>query len=343
MSIVGIIANPSSGKDIRRIVAQAFLIGNREKSNIIRRALIGIAETGVKRVLIMPGKFGIGQLAIDDLKRSFPEVVARAQILDMDFVDSDVDSIRAANLLRDIGAGCIITIGGDGTTRVVSKGCGEVPLLPISTGTNNVLPQFVEGTIAGLAAGIIAQQGKALRETLCYRCKRLEILVNGEVVDYALIDVAAISTSFTGSKAVWEAEKIRQVAVTRAAPNTIGLSTLVGMVRPISPNDPYGAVVSLSFDGRKRIISAPIGPGLIAHLRLGEIVLLEPNQTVPVASERPLILALDGERELSLKSDDEAELRLTMNGPWIVNVERVLDWAVRKERFLLPRIYAERE
>ena len=37
--------------------------------------------------------------------------------------------IEAARRLVDLGAGAIITLGGDGTNRVVAKGCGDVPLV----------------------------------------------------------------------------------------------------------------------------------------------------------------------------------------------------------------------
>ncbi|GIT59723.1 MAG: hypothetical protein Ct9H300mP19_16710 [Dehalococcoidia bacterium] len=56
------------------------------------------------------------------------------------------------------GVDCIVTLGGDGTNRVVAKGCLEVPLVPISTGTNNVFPPNTEGTLAGIAAGSVATQ-----------------------------------------------------------------------------------------------------------------------------------------------------------------------------------------
>jgi len=42
MSKVGIIANPASGKDIRRLVAYASLVDNRERTNLVRRIILGI-------------------------------------------------------------------------------------------------------------------------------------------------------------------------------------------------------------------------------------------------------------------------------------------------------------
>ncbi|MDA8212194.1 MAG: ATP-NAD kinase, partial [Clostridia bacterium] len=51
MSTVGIIANPASGKDIRRLVAHATVVDNIEKVNLVRRILLGLQAVGVKQVL----------------------------------------------------------------------------------------------------------------------------------------------------------------------------------------------------------------------------------------------------------------------------------------------------
>ncbi len=48
MSLVGIIANPASGKDIRRLVAFGSVFGNQEKVRIVRRVLLGLAAVGRK-------------------------------------------------------------------------------------------------------------------------------------------------------------------------------------------------------------------------------------------------------------------------------------------------------
>ena len=48
---VGIIANPASGKDIRRLVAYGTVFDNQEKVNIVRRVLLALSGTGVGRVL----------------------------------------------------------------------------------------------------------------------------------------------------------------------------------------------------------------------------------------------------------------------------------------------------
>src|SRR3954449_9840870 len=56
---IGIIANPASGKDIRRLVAHASTFDNNEKINIVRRALLALDAVGVERVIYMPDEYGI--------------------------------------------------------------------------------------------------------------------------------------------------------------------------------------------------------------------------------------------------------------------------------------------
>lgn len=59
MDAVGIIANPASGKDIRRLVAYGTVFDNQEKVNIVRRVLLGLAAVGIKQVVFMPDYFGM--------------------------------------------------------------------------------------------------------------------------------------------------------------------------------------------------------------------------------------------------------------------------------------------
>ena len=59
MSKVGIVANPASGRDIRRLVAQAWVVSNQEKSALTARLLRGLEAAGVEQVLYMPEPAGI--------------------------------------------------------------------------------------------------------------------------------------------------------------------------------------------------------------------------------------------------------------------------------------------
>lgn len=331
MSLVGIIANPASGKDVRRLVSQAITVGNQQKANIVRRALMALAAVGVDRVEIMPDQYGIGLGALDGL-RSRPDVIARTTILDLPVDGTADDTLRAAEYFNAADAGCLITLGGDGTVRMAARGCGEVPILPVSTGTNNVVPTFIEGTIAGLAAGCVARHATSAPRRFCHRHKRLDIRINGRLVDSALVDAALIAARFVGARAVWESEPLRQLFVTRAHPASIGLSSIIGMLRPISLSEPHGAVVLMGNPGRR--VVAPIAPGALTVVAIQQIEMLQPNIAYPVANERPAVLALDGEREIELNPDDRAEVILRVDGPWIVDVERTMLWAVSEGQFV---------
>jgi predicted polyphosphate/ATP-dependent NAD kinase len=332
LSLVGIIANPASGKDIRRLVSHATVVNNNEKVSIVRRVLLSLYASGVRRVEIMPDRFGIGSRALDGL-RTHPQVLTGTSLIDMPFDGTGDDSLRAARYLRDARAGCIVVLGGDGTCRIVAKGCGDLPLLPISTGTNNVIPAFVEGTIAGVAAAYVDLHPETEREQLCDRHKQLLVYVNGQQVDQALVEVTLVATSFLGARAVWQTESLRQVFATRAQAAQIGLSSIIGVVHPVDPDYAGGASVSVLSDGRK--VMAPIAPGLLAPVGIGEVIDLKPGVRYPVKGCRPAVLALDGEREITLYGHDEAEVALQVDGPWIVDVERTLTLAVAEGAFYL--------
>jgi predicted polyphosphate/ATP-dependent NAD kinase len=57
--IVGIIANPVSARDIRRIISHAGNLQITDRANILLRILAGLAATGVQQVVMMPENAGI--------------------------------------------------------------------------------------------------------------------------------------------------------------------------------------------------------------------------------------------------------------------------------------------
>jgi predicted polyphosphate/ATP-dependent NAD kinase len=60
MASIGIIANPASGKDIRRLVSHATVIDNNEKINIVERIVLGAQALGVEKVFVMPDSYNMG-------------------------------------------------------------------------------------------------------------------------------------------------------------------------------------------------------------------------------------------------------------------------------------------
>jgi predicted polyphosphate/ATP-dependent NAD kinase len=327
---VGIIANPASGSDIRRLVSLGSNFGTQEKINIIQRTLVGLDAAGFDRLYLMPDVFHIGESALNRLPQEMAGLHDRVNLLDMNVGNCAEDSTIAARQMRDAGVGCIIVLGGDGTSQAVAKGCGGVPILPISTGTNNVVSYPVEGTVAGLAAGFVARFPEMLSK-VAFRSKWLEILVGDNEPDMALVDVAVVEGLVIGSRAIWEPKKLQQAILTRAEPTSIGISSLGGFIEPISPQEPRG--LHLRF-GKPKIcrVKAPLAPGLIASFGVEQVRILSIGDVVIVQGGR--LLALDGEREIPLRQGQSAQIYLRQDGPWIVDVYQALQVAA-EHKFLV--------
>ncbi|MFP6817128.1 MAG: hypothetical protein VB949_15870, partial [Pseudomonadales bacterium] len=66
MGTIGIIANPASGKDVRRLVARASVFDNQEKQAIVRRVLVGLVAAGADEVAYLDDRHGIVRTALED-------------------------------------------------------------------------------------------------------------------------------------------------------------------------------------------------------------------------------------------------------------------------------------
>lgn len=334
MQSVGIIANPASGKDIRRLVAYATVFDNNEKVNLVRRILLGLDALGVQRVYFMPDYFGFYHRALDGLAGKHRPAL-ETRLLDMSIEANQEDSRRAAALMSAAGVRCIITLGGDGTNRVVAQGAGEVPLLPISTGTNNVFPVMVEGTIAGLAAGLLVT-GVVRPEQALVRAKKLVIYINGRPVDSALVDAVVLTDCFIGSRAVWEVDKIKQIVVTRGATTNIGIASVAGGIRHIGAEEPLGMHLVVGNKNAPLQVKAAIGPGLLRTVPVAQHELLSPGPKVAVL-ENPCVIAVDGEREIKVNRGERAEVELSLAGPLVLDINRTMSAAAAGGAFLEKR------
>ena len=327
MSIVGIIANPASGKDIRRLVSYASLMSNRDKTDLVRRIILGIQSTGVDEIVIMPDYHGLGSAAASGLGREHRD--NQTSILDMKISGTQDDSTRAMALMKEIGAGCVVTVGGDGTNRAVAKGDRSVPIVPLSTGTNNVFPVMVESTIAGIAAGVVAR-GIVDEDKVISVTKRLIITENGEERDMALIDAVALEEAFVGARAVWNLGEVRQIICTRAEPESIGLSAIGGSVCPVWSDDDYGLYLELG-DG-ELVCRAAVLPGVVKEVGIRRYRKLMFGEEVSLLV-KPCLLALDGEREMVVKSDDEIRIRVERDGPRVVDINLAVRQAAEQGFF----------
>lgn len=319
MAVVGIIANPVASKDIRRLVAQGRVIPDWEKVNTVRRVMLGLQSVGVDRVVAMPDSSNLCRRARDD-----SHLLVEFSLLEMAAQYTEGDTIRAARLMGELGVDCLVTLGGDGTNRAAARGCSSIPLVAISTGTNNVLPAMVEGTVAGIAAGLVAL-GRLDLDRVATVSKTLEIYVDGQYQDLALVDLALSRERFVASRAIWDWSTLYQVFLTRAEPFSIGLSAVGGQLQPVYPGDDQGLryVLGEPAMGECVSVTAPIAPGMVTEVAIAEWQHLNLEEAVQV-EPRHYTVALDGERAFNVNPQQQLEVVLRRNGPAVVNVQRVM-------------------
>lgn len=327
MARVGIMANPASGKDIRRLVAHGSTFNNQEKVNIVRRILLGLDALGVGSVLTMPDAFGICRQAQERITLAIP-----VQELDLPVEYTAADTTAAGARMQELGVDCIVCLGGDGTSRALAKAGVTVPILPVSTGTNNVFPYMIEGTLAGLAAGIVARGLVTSQEAIAQR-PRLDIVVDGEVVDLALVDAVICDDRALGSRAVWDVTKVRLVVVARCLPAQIGFMALAGNLPPSDGHYGRGRVITVHPEAPA--VLAPIAPGLIVPVGVQESAFLAAWEEVEVPRGVGTI-ALDGERERKIRPQERLSIRLNPQGPRVIDPHRALEHAAAQGVFRLP-------
>ena len=85
-AIVGVVANPLSGRDIRRLVTQASVFPTAEKASMIQRMLAAFGAVGVHRVLLSTDLGGISAAVFRAIGRR-PARRAHARWPDVEFLD----------------------------------------------------------------------------------------------------------------------------------------------------------------------------------------------------------------------------------------------------------------
>ncbi len=313
--LVGLIANPAAGRDIRRLAAYASVVPNHEKAAIVRRVLRGVAAAGAGRVAYLPD---LGRVVTSALDGAQPPMTVEP--LPMRATGQAEDSSQAARLLEDAGAAVIVTLGGDGTNRAVAAGCHDVPVVAISTGTNNVFPTMIDGTVAGLAAGLLAA-GRVDPGAVTRRTKRV-VVSCAEGEDFALVDAASCRDPFVGSRAIWEPGRVHRLVLTRADPWNVGLSAVAGALCPVGASEPAGLFVEL---GDGPAVTVPLAPGLVVPVPVTGWRRLALGERVRIGDGGGTV-ALDGERELTPSGPVTAIV--TMDGPRVVDIRAALRAAV---------------
>ena len=232
------------------------------------------------------------------------------------------DTTNAAVAMR--GAGAVVTLGGDGTNRAFAKGWLDAPLIPLSTGTNNAFPVMREATTAGAAAGLLVSRRIPL-EAVAERAKVIHVDIEGEPPDLALIDAVLTHDRFVGARALDDPDKLIAAMLTRADPAGVGMTSVGGFAHPLSEREDRALI--LTFDGASpRRVVAALAPGRFESIGLGHARTALLGE--PVQLTGPGVLAFDGERERVLGPGQTATFRTLRDGPWVVDVRKVLARAV---------------
>jgi len=326
MRAVGLVANPASGKDIRRLAGKASVFDNREKLAIVRRAVIGAIAAGARRFVYMSDSHGIVKQAIAET--TIPRGV-RFEALPSSGTASAMDTIVAAEQMAQKDCAVVLVLGGDGTNRAFVRGWRDATLVSLSTGTNNVFPVMAEATVAGMALGLIAADKVASR-LVATQAKVIDVVIEAEEQDIALIDAVITRDAFIGAKALLDPSQLKEALLCRAEPAAVGITSLGGLVRPVSDKDDFGLHLTFTKGGRQLL--APMGPGMFAKVEIGKTRLVKFDQAVK--AQGPSVIALDGERERVIAPGQRIEMRISRRGPWVVDLAATLRRAAKQKIFL---------
>jgi len=323
---VGILANPMAGRDVRRLIGRALQQTPDMKRNQIQRAVVGAVAAGARRVLLMRDVFRAAESAIESLR-----LHADVALLDGPIETNAGDTRRNALALRDAGCGALIVLGGDGTNRQVALAWPDAPLIPLSTGTNNVFPEMLEATSAGAAAGLVAAGAVSIDE-VSRRCKVVEVEYPNSETDLALVDVALLEGDHPGSLLAFDPTQLRDLVLTRAEPAAVGMSPIGGLLQPVGRDDPGGITVRCTApDAGGRPLLVPISPGLYRTAYVAHVAPLEEGVWTQVSG--PGVVATDGDRMRMLGPRETARARVMRRGPRVIDVPRTLTLAAKRGIF----------
>lgn len=320
--LLGIIVNPFSGRDVRRVAARASTSDHHDKQQQVTRLVLGALSQGVDKIYLAHEPFRINEKAVENLP-----VRNQIEILKFPLTHTAGDTTTMSQMMWDQGCRVFIVLGGDGTSRIVARAFPEATILPLSTGTNNVFPYRLEASVAGMAAGLVAT-GKVSAES-CLRCKRIHIQKDDDT-DIALIDAVLLRNDFIGSLLPFNAEDLSTIVLSRAEPAAIGISPIGGFITPVGHVDDGGVMVECN-DAAHRRINVPISPGL--HREVGIESTRKLTLEEVVQFNGPGILAFDGDRTLKLAEGESATALIRRDGPRIIEAERVMTQAAASKLF----------
>ncbi|HXF47033.1 MAG TPA: NAD(+)/NADH kinase [Burkholderiaceae bacterium] len=334
---IGLIANPVSARDIRRVVANAGNLQTSDRVNIVLRVLSAAAACGVQRVLTMPDRAGLRALLQRALQRERArEAWPRVEFLDMEPTSSVADTFIATQRLVQAGVAAIVVLGGDGTHRAVVRElrrlAAPIPIAGLSTGTNNAFPEMREPTVTGIAVGLYAS-GRVSAASVLAAEKLLEVVVESPHEtrhEIAIVDAVISAERCVGARALWKPDSLRAAYLAFADPQCIGLSALGGLLHPVGRRQRGGLAIDIAPDPHAAAVTlhAPIAPGMVRPVPIAGWRPLAADAPVAV-TQREGTVALDGERELAFERGSRLCITLRENAFFTLDVTRCMLLAAR--------------
>ncbi|GGC55282.1 NAD(+)/NADH kinase [Haloferax sulfurifontis] len=341
---IGLVVNPAAGRDIRRLTGGASVSNNYAKRRTAGCVLAGLTLVDDVEVLVMPDSTGLADRIVDDAPADVD-----VEFVEMTVTASGRDSRAAAAHFAD-HADAVVVLGGDGTTRDVAQTIGDVPVVSISTGTNNVVPTPVDGTVAGAAAALVGSGAvSAAAATTRHGTVEVDVVRSEETtVIRGLATVGVLDRPFVGTRAILDPSDIVGGVVSRSSPAEIGLSGIAGGLVTHRPDEPGGVGFRLARDGGDgtdapdaadaatgpaTAVRAITVPGRLSTVDVVEHRVLDDGEDYAFEVDRGVI-SVDGEREHEVRNGT-VRLRPVTDGPRLVDVEAVLERAADDGRFRL--------
>jgi len=264
---------------------------------------------------------------------------ARVHVIEHALANDAGDTERSMAAFLKAGCGTFVSLGGDGTNRAIVRAAPDIDLVPLSTGTNNVFPVLAEPTVAGMVAGLNAC-GR-LPDAEAHGLKRRVKVLHVETSrgrDVGLIDAVLLRNDHVGNLLPFDADRIAQILLSRAEPNSIGMSPIGGLLHPVYAEDDHGLLVTTAAGAEPLL--APLSPGLLREVRVDQ--LSEIPFAVAVPFRGPGVIALDGDRDHKLRDTDHATVTLRRDGPYVIDVEAAMRWAVA-QGIMAPAKFSQQE
>lgn len=324
---VAICVNPMSGRDVRRLAARATNMTHEAKRDIVARVAAGADALGATDIFVSREPFRIASAALEHMS-----LRARVHVLEPAVRNTAEDTETAVDAFIEAGCRTLVSLGGDGTNRAIVRAlgsrAGEVHLIPLSTGTNNVFPVLAEPTIAGMVAALQAA-GLLTEPSLQQRAKVLHVGGTGRhghpVRDLGLIDGVLLRNDHVGNLLPFDAERIDRILLTRAEPDAVGMSPIGGLLQVVEEADDVGLLVQM---GRGVRFAAPLSPGLFREVEVASVTPIAFDVAVPFPG--PGVLALDGDRDHKVPEGSALHLTVRRDGPWVLDLAAAMRWAVAR-------------